>query len=273
MYNRFLSKDKCHVLIIDGNRTDASVASGIFASDKVEVIRAKDGAEAWNTINVIQPSNLVLMELGLRGVSGFELLRHIRSKTRWDDTPIVVASGVSNLQSVKHAISLGAAGFIRKPYDIRRLKDELQKFLGGDAFQERKFQLLLVDDEEPILASLKRSIRNEGYTIDAYSDPAEALKQARRTAYDLVISDYRMPEMNGVDLLIKIRELRPHALRLILSGYTDKDAMIDAINRARIHRFIQKPWDASELRSYIAQALKQADNSSSDDTADTVGGA
>jgi YesN/AraC family two-component response regulator len=91
--------------------------------------------------------------------------------------------------------------------------------------------------------------------IDLFSSPQEALDKARHTAYDLVLSDYRMPFMNGVQFLKAFREIQPDAARLILSGYSDLNGLIGAINEAGISRFISKPWNDYELVSSIAQIL------------------
>lgn len=118
-------------------------------------------------------------------------------------------------------------------------------------------QILLVDDEANILASLKRELMTHGgeFAIETRTIPREALKLAHEKAFDLVVSDYKMPEMDGVAFLQAFREIQPDAARLILSGQTDRDALVDAINRTHIYRFIGKPWNEMELAGAISQAL------------------
>ena len=125
-------------------------------------------------------------------------------------------------------------------------------------------RILIVDDDESILKSLRRLLSMTPCTtgevrftleIDLFSSPQEALEKARHTAYDLVLSDYRMPFMNGVQFLKAFREIQPDAARLILSGYSDLNGLIGAINEAGISRFISKPWNDYELVSAIAQIL------------------
>lgn len=125
-------------------------------------------------------------------------------------------------------------------------------------------RILIVDDEESILKSLRRLLsltpcvaggKVYPLQIDAFSSPADALDKSRHTAYDLVLSDYRMPGMDGVQFLKAFRELQPDAARLILSGYADLNGLIGAINEAGISRFLSKPWNDYELVAAIGQAL------------------
>jgi two-component system, probable response regulator PhcQ len=117
-------------------------------------------------------------------------------------------------------------------------------------------RIMLVDDEENILRALRRVLGNEDCEIETFTQPAEALRRAQVANFDLFISDYRMPGMDGVQLLTAIKELQPDAMRLILSGYADLEGVLVAINQAEIYRFICKPWQDDELRLAIHQALE-----------------
>ncbi len=123
--------------------------------------------------------------------------------------------------------------------------------------------LLLVDDEPLVLRALERQLRgilrspHPAYRIEAYTRPAEALRRAHEAEFDVVVSDYRMPEMNGVAFLRAFRVLQPGAARLILSGHADLGALVDAVNEAGIMRFLAKPWDEAELVFAIENALAE----------------
>lgn len=115
-------------------------------------------------------------------------------------------------------------------------------------------RILLVDDEPNVLNALRRELRHD-YDVETFSNPSDALLRSNEVAFDLVISDYQMPDMNGIQFLKQFGEIQPDAARLILSGQADMDALITAINETHIYRFIAKPWDTRELQSCIAQAL------------------
>lgn len=136
-------------------------------------------------------------------------------------------------------------------------------------------RIMLVDDEDNILRALRRVLgapeawcgdeskvdpdaadvpRN---AVEIFSSPAAALARARDgVPFDIVISDYRMPEMDGVAFLKALREYQPDAVRIILSGYADMQGLIGAINEANIQRFIVKPWDDYTLCADVRQLLE-----------------
>ena len=117
-------------------------------------------------------------------------------------------------------------------------------------------RILLVDDEDNILRALRRVLSNENCEIETFTQPVEALRRAQVANFDLFISDFRMPGLDGVQLLTAIKELQPDAMRLILSGYADLDGVLVAINQTDIYRFICKPWQDDELRLAVHQALE-----------------
>lgn len=116
--------------------------------------------------------------------------------------------------------------------------------------------LLLVDDEENILNTLYRLLRRDGYHILRTTSPREALKLLARHTVGVVVSDQRMPEMQGVDFLRKVKEIHPDTVRIVLSGYTELKSVTDAINEGAVYKFITKPWDENALRDDVRAAFQ-----------------
>lgn len=116
--------------------------------------------------------------------------------------------------------------------------------------------LLFVDDEANILSALKRLFRPFGYRIFTAEGGAQGLEIMEREAVDLVVSDMRMPEMNGAQFLEKVREKWPDTVRILLTGYAEIGATIDAINKGRIYRYISKPWEDNDITLTVRQALE-----------------
>jgi DNA-binding NtrC family response regulator len=120
-----------------------------------------------------------------------------------------------------------------------------------------KPKVLLVDDEERILRSLGLLLRMQ-YQVFATSDGHEALEIIKREKIHVLISDQRMPVMMGSELLRRARDIAPDTVRILLTGYADADAALEAVNEGEIFRYITKPWGPKELRDTIAQAAEIA---------------
>jgi len=119
--------------------------------------------------------------------------------------------------------------------------------------------VLFVDDEVNILKAVKRLLRNESWEVLCAGRPQEALELLDTSAVQVVVSDQRMPEMSGVDLLSAVRERHPDVVRMMLTGYTEMNVAVEAINRGEIFRLITKPWNDEELKATLRQAFDHFD--------------
>ena len=117
--------------------------------------------------------------------------------------------------------------------------------------------ILMVDDEKRVLSSLARCLARLGVNLVDFSCPQQALDYSRDHRPDLVISDQRMPLMQGSQMLTEIKAIWPDIQTIILSGYSDLESLSDAFNRRVIDRFISKPWDNNELRLVVTAALRE----------------
>lgn len=117
-------------------------------------------------------------------------------------------------------------------------------------------KVLLVDDEEPILNSLRRLLRGQPYDVLLATSGAQALEILEQQPVNLVMSDARMPNMDGATLLALVHERYPATARIMLTGYADPSAIIKAINEGQIHRYISKPWNDEEMLLTLRQALE-----------------
>lgn len=119
------------------------------------------------------------------------------------------------------------------------------------------YSILIVDDEINVINSLTRLLRpRKNWTVETYENSKDALKRAECNIFDIVISDYKMPDMDGLEFLERLKELQPDAIRILLTGSLNPDVLINAINRAGAFRFIHKPWDNVELLKIIDEGIK-----------------
>lgn len=116
--------------------------------------------------------------------------------------------------------------------------------------------LLLVDDEEGVLSSLTRLFRRDGYRIFRANSGKAGLEILAQNPVNVIISDQRMPEMTGTELLSQVKDLYPDTIRIVLSGYTELNSITEAINRGAIYKFLTKPWDDESLRATVREAFQ-----------------
>jgi DNA-binding NtrC family response regulator len=125
-------------------------------------------------------------------------------------------------------------------------------------FNESDATLVLVDDESMVLDSLGSVLALETeYRLEKFTAPADALEYARTGPVDLVLSDFLMPVMNGIEMLREFAALHPHAPRILLTGYADKESAIEAINDVGLFQYIEKPWENEQLLIVLRNALER----------------
>ncbi|MEN9543633.1 MAG: hypothetical protein RLZZ598_466 [Pseudomonadota bacterium] len=124
--------------------------------------------------------------------------------------------------------------------------------------------IVLIDDETQVLAALTRVLRHglapRLVNIRSYEDPLQALELLRERAIDLIICDYRMPGMNGLEMLRRLAHSHPDAVRLLLTGVPDMETVLAAINDVGVSRVLLKPWDNYQLLDTVRACLRRRDD-------------
>ncbi len=129
--------------------------------------------------------------------------------------------------------------------------------LGGQACQT-ELALLVVDDEPSILNAMRRLFRHESFQVLVANNSEEAFEILAQRPIQVIVSDQRMPGMTGTEFFTRVRQLYPDTMRIILSGYTELETVIEAINRGAIYKFLTKPWDDEQLREQVREAFRLA---------------
>ncbi|MEX2468203.1 MAG: sigma-54 dependent transcriptional regulator [Pseudohongiellaceae bacterium] len=118
--------------------------------------------------------------------------------------------------------------------------------------------ILILDDDEHVLKSLRRLLRSPDYLIECTRDAADALAHCREQEFSLILSDQRMPAMTGTEFFTRVRRDHPKTRRILISGYTDFTSVTDAFNEGVIHKFVLKPWDNQQLKELVQEQLSLA---------------
>lgn len=118
------------------------------------------------------------------------------------------------------------------------------------------YKIMIVDDEESIIHSLIRTLRKqENWDLESYKNAGDAMKRAKTCIFDVIVSDCRMPGIDGLEFLREMKNLQPDAIRILLTGMVDIPTLMMAINTAGAFRFITKPWDDEFLINSIKEGL------------------
>lgn len=118
--------------------------------------------------------------------------------------------------------------------------------------------VVIVDDEEMVVTSIRAFLTLEtDYTVRGFTDPEEASRSFETLPVDVVVSDYLMPRMNGIQLLRRAKDLQPEAARVLLTGHADKQSAIQAINDVGLFQYLEKPWDNAQLLLVIQSAIER----------------
>jgi DNA-binding NarL/FixJ family response regulator len=124
-------------------------------------------------------------------------------------------------------------------------------------------RILILDDEPSVLNALRRTLRaafpQADVVIEAFDEPEAAVHRAGEQDFDVVISDYRMPGLNGADVLQLVKGLQPHAVRIVVSATTEMVDILNAVNRAEVFRYLAKPWQQEELVATVQDAFARRD--------------
>lgn len=116
-------------------------------------------------------------------------------------------------------------------------------------------KIQLLDDEPGILSALRRTLRHYDWDIHTFTDPQDALHALSEHDYAVIVTDYKMPSLDGITYLEFAMQRRPHAVRMVLSGHADREAVLRAITLAKIYRFLPKPWEEYEFETALKAAV------------------
>ncbi len=119
--------------------------------------------------------------------------------------------------------------------------------------------IIIVDDTKEVLSSIKRELRIEPYNVFYAEGGEEALEILTENTCKVIISDIKMPRMDGFELLARVQELYPEMIRVVLSGHSDVKLILNLVNRGGIYRYLTKPWEMEDVRSTIRQCVELFD--------------
>ena len=199
---------------------------------------------------------LLLLDIKMPKVSGLELLKQIREV--YIDLDIIIITGHGDEDTAIEAIQLGAVDYLLKPISLQALYTTTFRLQQKGSRERKEFlvpRILVVDDERELCVRIKRELEKEGYQVATAYDGVEALEYFKNTHVDVIISDIRMPRMDGLELLEKCKEITDNFIPIVITGFGDHEKAIASL-RLGAFDYLRKPISIEKLVTSIHKGIE-----------------
>ncbi|MES3023554.1 MAG: response regulator [Pseudomonadota bacterium] len=259
-------------MIIDDDGFMRQVAREVLEGIGLRVVEACDGTSGLAALEAVRP-DIVLLDIDMPGPDGVEVCRALRLHNAGQGIPVLMFTGHDDGATVDGAFAAGATDYMCKPVNCALLQHRVRILLqsspvmhapdaiaDGDPAQcaggTEAPTLLLVDNDSNVINSLRRLFRADDYRVLSARTAGEAFDLLDSHQVQVMIVDQRLPQVHGADFLSKVKAQYPNAVRIVLSGYTQVDSVIEAINHGSVFRFFTKPWDDQAVRDSVREAFE-----------------
>lgn len=242
---------KLRILVVDDNEEFCQNVADILELKNYEVVSAYDGFKALELVKQ-DGFALVLMDIKMPVMDGVETFKKVKQIT--PDTPVIMVTAYAVEELIKEALRQGAFGSLQKPLDFDQLLELIAQATGKGAL------ILVTDDDKNLCATLKDTLGNKGYRVSVAYGGNTAIEQARKNNFDILLIDMKLPVLNGLETYLAIREFRPDAVAIIITGY--KREMSELVQQALqkcAYTCLEKPIDMDELISLLERIEQEKD--------------
>ncbi|MBF0142652.1 MAG: response regulator [Magnetococcales bacterium] len=248
------------ILYVDDSDTFHHVVPPALREEGFEVLEAWDGREALEIIDGDQKIDLILSDVEMPEVDGITLCRTIR-KTMEEDVPVVLLTSLTSDEIIDRAFEAGADDFVTKPVVILELVSRIKRLLKAGRWLEntRPERILVAEDMESIRAMLVKALSAQGFRVDAAEHGVAALAMLMQKEYDLLLTDFEMPHMTGLDLVLRLRQGDSRHRQLPVIFATSRSSHTDQvkIRSLGIQAFLSKPYTADRMVAEVERVLAE----------------
>lgn len=242
--------EKSKILIVDDEEGLRQTLGDILSEEGYEVNLAENGYQALEKIKVADAKkenfHLVLLDICMPGIDGVETFKEIKKISPRTDVIMMTAFTVE--QQVEEAMREGAFAVVYKPFDLNILLNHIEKAL-------KDVVILLVDDRVEEIETIKDIFEHHGYKVSLAKDGREAIKRVEANGFNIALLDIKMPVINGVETLKKIKEIEPHLPVIMITGYALEELVEEAL-RHNAYTCLHKPFDFKQLFKVINEVRR-----------------
>jgi len=239
------------ILVVDDDPDICEVLKDILELEGYSVETASSGYRALEIGNETA-FDVVLMDVKMEGMNGVETF--IEFKKIQPGVPVIMISAFAVEDSIREALRQGAFAIMSKPLDHQELLRKIEEARSGG----NGGLILLADDNVELCNSLGDSLDAEGFTTISAHDGGTAVRMTREQKFDVIILDMKLPVMNGLETYLAIREIRPDAVAVVVSGYPEE--MDDLAKRAvekNAYIYLRKPLDIENFKDLLKEIVEQ----------------
>lgn len=242
------------ILVVDDDVNHVILLKKRLEASGYTTLTAHDGVDGLNQA-VHQRPDLIITDVLLPKMNGFQLVEQLKSNPETNSIPIIMMSAVYVTdEDMAKGFELGAETYVakadlalRKPLQEEALLEATASLLQGEKAREGAGapQILVVDDDPEAVRLIVKRLENEGYQLDIARDGLEAQNKALALSYDLILLDVRLPEIDGLTVLSKVKEIRPETSVVMMTAYGSEDVAVEALKRGA-DDYLIKPLDEDE---------------------------
>jgi CheY-like chemotaxis protein len=258
-----MSSTHASILIVDDEEMNRDILSRRLLKEGYSVATAQGGNEALDMLRA-QRYDLVLLDIMMPGVDGYEVLRRIKSEPIFNDTPVIMVTALGDESTIRRCLEMGAADYIGKPFELTYLKSRIQAVpalngtRGTHLVRDDATTVLVVDDDELNRDLLVRRLKKAGHVAHVTATGEEALEMLARQPYDLVLLDIMMSRMDGFQTLQRIREQPALAdLPVIMVSALSDSVCVARCMELGANDYITKPFNAAVLKERVLELLSR----------------
>lgn len=241
--------EKLKILVVDDEKEFCRNVKDILEMENYEVVTAYDGLKG---LELIKQSNfdLVLMDVKMPVMNGVETFKKMKEIV--PDTPVIMVTAYAVENLLQEALQEGAFGTLKKPLDFDKLFELIESAIPDGAM------ILVVDDDENLCANMKNVLDNIGYRVSVAYNGNTAIEKAQENDFDIIILDMKLPSLNGLEVYLAIRKIRPNVVVIIITGYPKEmgDLAQEAVQKGA-YICLEKPIDMDDLLSMLEQVKER----------------
>lgn len=247
-----MTMKECSVLIVDDNVSLARSFARILKAKGYQTDTAESGMEAIEKVKEKESGfNLILMDVKMPVMNGVETYKEIKKVS--PETAVIMMTAYSVDDLIQEALEEGAYAALDKPLDVDKVISLIERCLSA----HNGAMILVTDDDVNLLRNFKRVLEAQGYLVGTAETGEQAIKMAAQETYDIIFVDMKLPTLNGLEVYLKIKEINPGVVAIMITGY--REEMAELVKRAldnSAYACLYKPFEMREVVKMVGEICR-----------------